>query len=236
MTRRTKTLDYLRGLQNKNYSRYGDLFDLYNKWKKNLDVKVFAKFLDTIWQEKDNIKPNKYLGGVAYNNFRGFAFEEFCFDILDNTIKQSGTENAVELFWSEKILTEEFYIFENGGFKKYPKYKAVDIAIGKRENNLIHPLIIISCKTWQSTNWLDEDRAILDNVRNRYPNVLGYSLCMSLSVPPVSLISSQRTGLKVFDLSKDGKLSEFISDLKEVLLVVAGRGANEIHQDAGHGQ
>ena len=108
-------------------------------------------------------------------------------------------------------------MFENGQFKKYPKYKAVDIAIGKQEDNLIHPLIIISCKIWQSTNWLDEDRAILDNIRNRYPNVLGYSLCMSLSVPPVSLISSQRTGLRVFDLSKHGKLNEFIGDIKEVL-------------------
>jgi hypothetical protein len=220
MARIKKTLDYLRELQNKNYSRYGDLFDLYNKWKKNLDIKVFAEFLDTIWQEKDNIKPNKYLGGAAYSNFRGIAFEEFCFDILDNTIKGSGTENAVELFWNEKILTEEFYIFENGGFKKYPKYKAVDIAIGKRENNLIHPLIIISCKTYHSTNWLDEDRAILDNVRNRYPNVFGYSLGRGLSALPVSLISSQRTGLKVFDLSKEGKLSEFISDIEEVLTEV----------------
>jgi hypothetical protein len=160
------------------------------------------------------------LGENTYNNFRGIVFEEFCFDILDKTIKDSGTEDTVELFWNKKILTEEFYIFENGEFKKYPKYKAVDIAIGKRKDNLIHPLMVISCKIWQSTNWLDEDRAILDNIRNRYPNVLGYSLCMSLSVPPVSLISSQRTGLKVFDLSKDGQLIEFISDIKKVLTEV----------------
>ena len=181
MARITKTSDYLRKLQNKNYSRYSELYDLYDKWKKELDIKALSKFLDTVWKEKDNIKP-KYLGENTYNNFRGIAFEEFCFDILDKTIKESGTENAVELFWNKKILTEEFYMFENGGFKKYPKYKAVDIVIGKREDNLIHPLIIISCKIWQSTNWLDEDRAILDNIRDRYPNVLGYSLCMSLIV------------------------------------------------------
>lgn len=52
------------------------------------------------------------------------------------------------------------------------------------------------------------------------PNVLGYSLCISLNVPPVSLISSQRTGLRVFDLSKDGKLNEFIGSIKEVLTEV----------------
>jgi len=216
MARIKKTSDYLDELRNKGYKRYNDFLNLYKKWKKELNVKALSEFLDIIWQEKDNIKP-KYLGENTYNNFRGIAFEEFCFDILDKTIKESGAENAVELFWNEKILTEEFYMFENGGFKKYPKRKAVDVAIGKREDNLIHPLIIISCKIWQSTNWLDEDRAILDNIRNRYPNVLGYSLYMSLSVPPVSLISSQRTGLKVFDLSKDGKLSEFIGDIKEVL-------------------
>jgi hypothetical protein len=137
---------------------------------------------------------------------------------LNKVVKEIGDKNMIELFWNTKILTEEFYMFENGQFKEYPKYKVVDIAIGKRENNLLRPLIIISCKIWQSTNWLDEDRTILDNIRNRYPNVLGYSLCMNLSVPPVSLISSQKTGLRVFDLSKDSKLYEFISDIKEVLM------------------
>jgi len=219
MARIKKTSDYLKELQNKDYSRYSELFSLYDNWKKELDIEALSNFLKIIWEEKDDIKP-KYLGENTYNNFRGIAFEEFCFDILDKAIKESKAENAVELFWNEKILTEEFYMFENGGFKKYPKHKAVDVAIGKREDNLIHPLIIISCKIWQSTNWLDEDRAILDNIRNRYPNVLGYSLCMSLSVPPVSLISSQRTGLRVFDLSQNGKLNEFISDIKEVLTEV----------------
>ena len=219
MARIKKTSDYLKELQNKGYSRYSELFSLYDNQKKELDIEVLSNFLKIIWEEKDNIKP-KYLGENTYNNFRGIAFEEFCFDILDKAIKESKAENAVELFWNEKILTEEFYMFENGGFKKYPKYKAVDVAIGKQEDNLIHPLIIVSCKIWQSTNWLDEDRAILDNIRNRYPNVLGYSLCMSLSVPPVSLISSQRTGLRVFDLSQNGKLNEFISDIKEVLTEV----------------
>ncbi len=219
MARLKKTADYLKELQDKGYRRYDELFNLYDMWKKTYSIKAFSDFLDLIWSEKNNIKP-KYLGENTYSNFRGTALEEFSFGILDNTIKESGAENAVELFWNERILTEEFYMFEKAGFKKYPKYKAVDIAIGKRGDNLIHPLVIISCKVWQGTNWLDEDRAILDNIRNRYPSVLGYSLCMSLDVPPVSLISSQRTGLKVVDLSQRGKLDEFISDIKDVLTEV----------------
>jgi len=216
MARIKKTSDYLGELQNKGYNRYNELFNLYDKWKKELDIKSLSDFLNIIWKEKDKIKP-KYLGENTYNNFRGIAFEEFCFDLINKVIKEAEAQNIIELFWNTKILTEEFYIFENGQFKKYPKYKAVDIAIGKQEDNLIHPLIIISCKIWQGTNWLDEDSAILDNIRNRYPNVLGYSLCMILNVPRVSLISSQRTGLRVFDLSKDGKLNEFIGGIKEVL-------------------
>lgn len=216
MARIKKTSDYLDELRNKGYQGYNDFLNLYKKWKKDLDIKVLSNLLDIVLREKDSIKP-KYLGENTYNNFRGIAFEEFCFDLLDKVIKETETENIIELFWNTRILTEEFYMFQNGQFKKYPKYKAVDIAIGKREGNSIHPLIVVSCKIWQSTNWLDEDRAIFDSIRNRYPNVLGYSLCMSLSVPPVSLISSQRTGLKALDLSKDGKLNEFISDIKEVL-------------------
>lgn len=216
MARIKKTSDYLDERQNKGYNRHNELLNLYDKWKKELDIKSLSDFLNIIWKEKDKIK-SKYLGENTYNNFRGIAFEEFCFDLMNKVIKEAEAQNIVELFWNTKILTEEFYMFENGQFKKYPKYKSVDIAIGKQEDNLTHPLIIISCKIWQSTNWLDEDRAILDNIRNRYPNVLGYSLCMSLNVPCVSLISSQRTGLRVFDLSKDGKLNEFIGGIKEVL-------------------
>lgn len=218
MGRVKKTLNYLETLGKKNYKRYNDLLNLYERWKKDLDIQVFSDFLDIIWKEIDDIRPK--LGANTYNNFRGIAFEEFCFDLLRNIVEETATENIVKLFWNEKVLTEEFYIFENGRFKKYPKHKVVDIAIGKREGNLIHPIVIISCKIWQSANWLDEDRAILDNIRNRYPNALGYSLCMSVQAAPVCLISSQRTGLRVFDLSKDSELNEFVVDIKEVLTEV----------------
>ena len=101
MARIKKTSDYLKELQNKGYSRYSELFSLYDNWKKELDIEVLSNFLKIIWEEKDNIKP-KYLGENTYNNFRGIAFEEFCFDILDKAIKESKAENAVELFWNEK--------------------------------------------------------------------------------------------------------------------------------------
>lgn len=216
MARVTKTSDYLDKLQKKGYSRCNDLLKLYDRWKKDLDIKTFSKFLDTIWEEKGKIKPT-YLGENTYNYFRGVALEEFCFSTLNKALEETETENILELFWNGKILTEEFYVFENGQFKKYTKDKAVDIAIGKSEGGLINPLIIVGCKIYHSTNWLDEDRAFLDNIRNRYPKVRVYSLCWRLNAPPESLIGSQRTGLKVFELVQDGKFSEFIGEIKEVL-------------------
>ncbi len=219
MARIIKTGDYLERLHGKGYAGFDSLFGLYNEWKEKSDIGAFSSFLESTWKEKDRIKP-KYLGENSYNNLRGIAFEEFCFDVLDRTINESGAENLVELFWNEKIMTDEFHVLENGQFKKYPKHKAVDIAIGKREDTLIHPMIIISCKIWQSTNWLDEDRAVFDSIRNRYPNVFGYCLCMGLSVPSVSLISSQRTGLKVFDLSEEENPNRFLREIKEILIEV----------------
>jgi len=211
-----RTIDYLEKLKNKGYRRYDELLSLYNKWKKDLDIKALSDFLDIVWKEKDNIKPT-YLGENEYNNFRGISFEEFCYDLLDRVIKESEVEDVVELFWNEKILTEEFYKFEDGKFRKHLKYKKVDLIIGKREGNVIHSFIIISCKIWQNTNWLDEDRTVLNDIRNRYPEVLGYSLCMGLNVQRVSLISSQKVGLKVFNLAEEGKLDEFIEEIKEFL-------------------
>lgn len=219
MARVTKTSDYLRKLESKRYNRCNELTVLYNNWKKSLDINKLSEFLKIIEDEKGSIKP-KYLGENTYINLKAIAFEEFCFDLLSKVIKETGIENIVELFWNKKILTEEFYIFKNGQFDKYPKYKTVDIVIGKSEGKLFHSLVIISCKIWQSTNWLDEDRAVFDNIRNRYPNTLWYSLCMKLDVPPVSLISSRRTGLRVFNLSKDDEFNKFNEDIKKVLMEV----------------
>lgn len=219
MARVKKTSDYLKELQSKGYCRYHELLNLYDKSRNSYDTKSLSNFLDFIWAEKDNIKP-QYLGENTYNNFRGIAFEEFCFNLMNKIIRDIEIGNLVKLFWNEKILTEEFYMFENGQFNKYPKYKAVDLALGRSEDKLIHPFVIVSCKIWQSTNWLDEDKNIVDHISNRYPHVIAYSLCMSLNVPPVSLISAQRTGLKVFDLSREGKLNEFGNDIGEVLMQV----------------
>ncbi len=204
-------LDKLEG-----YSKKEELIDLYGRWKNDLEINTFLVFLNLIGFEKNNIKP-KYLGENEYNNFRGVALEEFCYDKLNKLINESGMVDLIQLFRNEKILIEEFFVFKDRKFNKIPKYKNVDIIVGKKEGNLIHPLMIISCKVWQSANWLDEDRAVFDNVRNRYPYVLGYSLCTSIIASSAALISSQRTGLKIFDLSKEDKFPEIISDIKEIL-------------------
>jgi len=221
MARIQETSYYLKNLEEKQYERYHDLQSLYDRWKNQFDIKAISDFLDIIWKEKNKIKP-KYLGENAYNNFRGIAFEEFCFGLSEKIIKETSCQGLIEPFWNEKILTEEFYVFEQekGHFVNYPKKKAVDIALGKREKNLVHPLIIISCKVWQSANWLDEDRATFENIRNRYPNVIGYSLYMKLAASPVSLISAKRTGLKVFNLSDEHKFNEFVKDIKKVLMEI----------------
>lgn len=129
---------------------------------------------------------------------------------MNRIIKEIKTDNIIILFWNIKILIKQGYIFEifdeifeNKQFKRYPKYKFVDITIGKHENNLIPSITIISCKIWQNTNWLDEDRGILDIILNRDQNVLEYSLCITTSVSSISLIISQRIELKWLDLSEN---------------------------------
>ena len=217
MTRVRRTQDYLADLRDGDYPRCEELVGLYDEWKRELDIQTFSRFLDTIWEEKDNIRP-KYLGTNTYSNFRGIAFEELCFDLLCRAIQRTGIGATVEPFWNQRVVMEEFYLFDGEQFKVQRKYKAVDVVAGKSdesESGLVHPLVIISCKTWQSTNWLDEDKAVYDSVRSRYPNVIGYSLCMSLSVPAVSLISCQRTGLRVFDLSKEYK--GFVEDIERTM-------------------
>lgn len=217
MAKVKRTLDYLNQLQSSGYPKSDHFIDLYRTWKTSRNLKIFSQYLNELLDEKDGIKP-KYLGENTYSNLRGISFEEFCFDVLTRTVQENTPSFDVEVFWNERILTEELYLFENGEFKKHPKSKAVDLILGVPQEARIHPFVIISCKVWQGTNWLDEDRSTLDRIRIRYPAVIGYSLCMSANVPPVSLISAQRTGLRVLDFSQESQVDEFVSDIKELLM------------------
>jgi len=221
MARLKRTSDYLNQLQLAGYPRY-DYFDaLYQEWRNSSDLAPFTQFQEDLWEEKDNMKP-EFIGENTYSNLRGISFEEFCFTTIGRIIENSSRIPEIKLFWNERILTEEFLLFKDNHFSKHPKYKRVDLAIGMKQTNIIHPFSIMSCKVWQSTNWLDEDRAILDSIRVRYPAVIGYSLCMSLNVPKVSLISAQRTGLQVYDFSIDGQYDEFVSDVRKSLQEIVG--------------
>ncbi len=73
-------LDKLEG-----YGKKEELIDLYGRWKKNLETNTFLDFLNLIGSEKNSIKP-KYLGENEYNNFRGVALDEFCYDKLNKLI------------------------------------------------------------------------------------------------------------------------------------------------------
>ncbi|RLI88963.1 MAG: hypothetical protein DRO62_02660 [Candidatus Altiarchaeales archaeon] len=211
MARNKKTIDYLNQLQGKGYDKTHGLFDLYYKWKEKSDIELLSKFLDLLWSEVDNIRPK--LGIATYNTFRGIALEEFIYESLNKFVEKT----KFKLFWNDRILTEEFYIFEDGAFKKYPKYKAVDLTIGTREDNQIHPFAIISCKMWYGADTLDSDRSVFDNIRNRYPSVFGYGVCMECNVKPVSLISAQRTGLNIYNFEKKNQFKDFIDDIKHNL-------------------
>lgn len=100
-----KLLTIWRNLKIKTITNYDGLFNLYDKCKRELDIKSLSNFLEIIRKEKDSIKSK--LGENTYNNFNG-DFNRRILHIWK---------------WADK---------------KYPKYKAVDIAIGKQENNLIH--------------------------------------------------------------------------------------------------
>lgn len=133
----------------------------------------------------------------------------------------TGRRGHFELFWRRSIVTEELYIFGGDRFKKYPKTKKVDLSLGILEGKVIHPFAVISCKLWYGADWLDADRDVFDRIRSRYPHVFGYAVCMSYGVKPVSLISAQRTGMKIFELYNPKKdlfqLDSFLSNLQSVI-------------------
>ena len=211
-----RTIQYLENLKEQGYQKHELLFELYNKWRTELDIETLISFLKEIDEDKRNLKSN-YIGENTYSNFRGIAFEEYCFIQLERIIKETNSQKIIDLFWNENIKTEEYLYYDGKEFKTFPKYKRIDLTIGKKQKELIHPLIIISCKVWQSINWLDEDKNILDKIRNRYPGVTGYSLCLSLSISPIYLLSVQRSGLQVFNFSNKFQLDQFIKEVTEFL-------------------
>ena len=109
MPRWKKTDDYLKQLERKGYNQYDKLFDLYDNWKGELRIKALSDFLDIVWKEKDNIKP-KYLGENTYMNFRGTAFEEFCFDFLRKIINECEADNLVQVLEQKGCNRRILYI------------------------------------------------------------------------------------------------------------------------------
>jgi len=189
----------------------------YQKWKSSLDIRDLNDFLDFTWHKKDLIRPK--LGIASYNTMRGCALEEFVRDIIVKKVDYKS--KGFELFWRKPIVSEELYIFEGDCFKKHPKTKKVDLSLGILEGKVIHPFAVVSCKVWYGADWLDADRDVFDRIRSRYPHVLGYAVCMSCGVKPVSLISAQRTGMKIFQLYNPKKnlfqLDTFLSNLQSAI-------------------
>jgi len=102
MARGKKTQDYLAELKKSDYARHNELFDLYEKWRGDLDIETFRTFLRIIAEENDIIKKSGYLGVNAYSQFRGIAFEEFCFCSIKKVIEETSPEGIVSSAISSK--------------------------------------------------------------------------------------------------------------------------------------
>lgn len=220
MTEKTRTSDYLNQLENKGYERCSELRHLYDTWKKSLDIKPLQQFLDITWQDRDRIRAD-FSHGNIYNHFRRTVFEKFCYDLLRNIIKKTGSDHAAELFWNERIKVKSTYLFERGSFKKHPKYIPVDIAIGVHDGDQIHPRVIVNCNIWQTFSQLGNDQANFDIIYNKYPMLTGYNLTLSMSMDmdPMRLSTSyQQIGVKVCNISEENELDEFVEDIKGTLV------------------
>jgi len=218
MTKIKVTADYIRDLEEK--TAMGDIAKLlrerYEKWKGSLSLKDLNDFLHFSWIKKDQIR--KKLGIASYNTMRGCSFEEFVKDVIENRINFKS--KRFELFWRQPIVTEELYVFERktSRFKTYTKTKKVDLSLGVLDDKVIHPFAIVSCKVWYGADWLDADRDVFDRVKSRYPHVYGYAICLNCGVKSESLISAQRTGMKIYELYNTKKnlfqLDAFLADLQ----------------------
>jgi len=178
------------------------LLKIYEAWKTSLSIDDFLYFLRLIQYDlKEDIMLS--LKGMIQmiGQFKAYSFEEFLMDLIKKKLKE--LNKPLEVLWNEKLP-----IWKAPTNEEYAA--TFDIAIIKRVNGKITPLIVIEAKVDVDAPRLKT--ALFNSIllKNTYPDVK-YALVYVNWNADVILMSLARNFLDaIFNFNSESEVKRFL--------------------------
>lgn len=205
MVKGKKPLDYINSLcadAEKERRLVGQtLLYQYQKWTNTLSLDDLLTFMETIQNNKNKIGVAQFFG-----KFRAYSFEEYLYRLIQANIS---IPKPFALFWGEKCLLGK----ENYGVE-------MDIAIGRKKNHLVNPILVVDAKIELDASRLKTALASFALIKHHNPKTACLLAYMKKEITPFLFDLANPWIEKIFEFSKDkDETQSFLETVQSILKV-----------------
>jgi len=133
--RRRKALSYIEKLMMHDYRLGVKLRESYNQWIETLNIDDFNRFLDLIYEFRENIM--RSTGGLIQmiGQFRAYSLEEYVYQVIRRRVR---VPVGMDVYWNDDVVVWRI--------NSYVYTVRFDLLIGSKNNKYVDPSIIVEAK------------------------------------------------------------------------------------------
>jgi hypothetical protein len=133
--RRRKALNYIEKLMMHDYELGVKLRESYNQWIETLSIDDFNRFLNLIYEFRENIM--RSTGGLMQmiGQFRAYSLEEYVYQVIRRRVR---VPVGMDVYWNDDVVVWRI--------NSYVYTVRFDLLIGSKNNRYVDPSIIVEAK------------------------------------------------------------------------------------------